>query len=141
MLDRDAIARPIPHQGAMCLLDRVVSHDPEAILCLAHSHTALDNPLRNEAGLPITAGIEYAAQAIAVHAALRRREGGPAGRGYLAVLSDVRWSRDRLDDIPGPLEVRAALLADAGGGLQYRFSVGAAGAEPALEGAQVIARA
>lgn len=140
MQDRDAISRLIPHDGAMCLLARVTAHDGVSIACEAVSHIDLANPLRNASGLPASAGIEYAAQAIALHAALRKPEGGPAGRGFLAVLSDVRWSRERLDDLPEPLLIRAELLADTGGGLQYRFEVGPVDA-PVLEGTQVIAKA
>jgi predicted hotdog family 3-hydroxylacyl-ACP dehydratase len=140
LLDKDAIARLIPHQGAMCLLARVVAHDPNVIVCEADSHTDPANPLRNAKGLPSSAGVEYAAQAIALHAALRRPDGAPAGRGFLAVLSDVRWVRERLDDLTAPLIVQAQLLADTGGGLQYRFSVGAPDQPAAIEGVQVIAR-
>lgn len=138
-LDRDAIARLIPHQGAMCLLARVVRYDGASILCETESHHDPANPLRAGEVLPATAGIEYAAQAIALHAALGKQAGAPVGRGFLAVLSDVRWIRDRLDDLPAPLTIEAELLADTGGGLQYRFSVSSNGAR-ALEGVQVIAR-
>ncbi len=141
LLDKEAIARLIPHQGAMCLLARVIAYDAAAISCEADSHRDPANPLRNAEGLPSTTGVEYAAQAIALHAALRKQDGAPAGRGFLAVLSDVRWSRDRLDDLEGPLLIQADLLADTGGGLQYRFSVSVAGQAPVIEGAQVIARA
>lgn len=140
LLDHDAITRLIPHQGAMCLLARVVAHDAAVIVCEADGHADPANPLRNADGLPASAGVEYAAQAIALHAALRKQDGAPAGRGFLAVLSDVRWSRDRLDDVPGPLTIRAEMLADTGGGLQYRFAVGASGQAPVIEGVQVIAR-
>lgn len=139
MLDHDAIARLIPHAGAMCLLARVTEHNATSITCEADSHRAAANPLRNGRALPVSAGIEYAAQAIALHAALRKA-GGPAGGGFLAVLSEVRWNHARLDDLPEPLIIQADLLADTGGGLQYRFSVGAAGETPAIEGIQVIAR-
>ncbi len=141
MLDQSAIARLIPHQGAMCLLARVVAHDGASITCEAVNHADPSNPLRNAGGLPVTAGIEYAAQAIALHAALRKQGGAPAGRGYLAVLSDVRWREERLDHLPGPLLIQAELLADTGGGLQYRFTVATPGQPPAIEGTQVIAKA
>ena len=140
-LNREAIAQLIPHGGAMCLLERVISYDATAILCEADNHATPDHPLRNALGLPASAGIEYAAQAIAVHAALRKPGGGPAGRGFLAVLSDVFWRSDRLDDLPGPLRIHAELLADTGGGLQYRFRVGDQAGQWVLEGTQVIARA
>lgn len=139
VLDRNAIARLIPHQGAMCLLARVVAYDLQSITCEADSHRDPANPLRADEMLPASAGVEYAAQAIALHAALRKEGGGPAGRGFLAVLSDVRWCRHRFDDESGPLRVHAELLADTGGGLQYRFSVGPEDA-PVVEGTQVIAR-
>jgi predicted hotdog family 3-hydroxylacyl-ACP dehydratase len=141
MLDHDAIARLIPHQGAMCLLARVVAQNATFITCEADNHADPANPLRNSGGLPVTAGVEYAAQAIALHAALRKREGGPAGRGFLAVLSDVRWTHERLDDLPGPLTIHIDLLADTGGGLQYRFTVGSQAGAPVLEGVQVVAKA
>ena len=96
--------------------------------------------LRAGDALPASAGIEYAAQAVALHAALRKEGGGPAGRGFLAVLSDVRWTRESLDDLPAPLVIRADLLADTGGGLQYRFEVGPAEGAPVIEGTQVIAK-
>ena len=43
-LDRDWIARHIPHQGSMCLLDGVEEWDAQHILCRATSHRAPDNP-------------------------------------------------------------------------------------------------
>ena len=38
VLSRDAIAALIPHQGAMCLLDEVLSADDDGIVCRAVSH-------------------------------------------------------------------------------------------------------
>ena len=51
--------------------------------------------------LPASAAIEYAAQAMAVHAALTR--GGPPQRGFLVVASGVTWTKDRLDGAGAPL--------------------------------------
>ena len=69
MLDRAAIAASIPHHGAMCLLDAVVDWSETAIFCRAVSHTDPANPLRADGRLGAEAGIEYAAQARAVHGA------------------------------------------------------------------------
>lgn len=115
----------IPHAGAMCLLARVIAVDALMIQCEADSHVDLANPLRNAGGLPVAAGIEYAAQAVALHAALQSEDNGPPKEGSLAVLSDVSWRVDRLDDVAGPLAVRATLLAGTSGGRQYSFEVGA----------------
>ena len=70
MLDRTAIAARIPHQGDMCLLDTVRDWNASIIQCTASSHRRADNPLRNDAQLGIAAGIEYAAQAMALHGGL-----------------------------------------------------------------------
>lgn len=68
--DHAWIAAHIPHQGDMCLLDRVVKWDEQRIQCQAGSHRLGDNPLRSRDRLSAACGIEYAAQAMAVHGAL-----------------------------------------------------------------------
>ena len=60
MLDRDAIAKLLPHAGRMCLLDRVLHWDERSIRCAAVSHRDADHPLRGATGLATLAGIEYA---------------------------------------------------------------------------------
>ena len=85
-LDRDAIMRRIPHQGTMCLLDAVLAWDDDHIRCSASSHLQPDHPLRAHGRLGAACGVEYAAQAMAVHGALvgagaRGRGGQCAARG------------------------------------------------------------
>ncbi len=133
------IGQMIPHAGAMCLLARVVASDAQSIRCEADSHADTANPLRNVRGLPVTAGIEYAAQAVALHAALQRESGGGVQSGALAVLSDVAWTVEQLDQLAGPLTVEAILIAGTAGGRQYSFSVGGAGGEPVLAGVMIVA--
>ena len=70
LLQQADIARRIPHQGRMCLLDAVTEWDGAHIVCQASSHRASDNPLRAEGRLGAACGVEYAAQAMAVHGAL-----------------------------------------------------------------------
>lgn len=120
-LNADALCALIPHAGTMCLLGRVVHWDHEAIHCLAESHRDPANPLRRLGQLPIIAGVEYAAQAMAVHAALA---GGRARRvGYIGALRDVRWTVERLDDIADPLQIHAGQVLGAAQGAIYTFSV------------------
>jgi predicted hotdog family 3-hydroxylacyl-ACP dehydratase len=69
-LDRAWIESRIPHHGPMCLLDEVIGWDTERITCISGSHRSADNPLRARGRLGIACGIEYAAQAMAVHGAL-----------------------------------------------------------------------
>jgi predicted hotdog family 3-hydroxylacyl-ACP dehydratase len=127
MLNRTWIEARIPHKGTMCLLDGVDSHDEHTIVCSALSHRSPDNPLRDEAGLGIAAGIEYAAQAMAVHGALRDGAAGTAGGGYLVSARDVTWSVQRLDSLAGPLSVRAQRLSGTASNVMYSFSLHADG--------------
>ena len=47
-LDDAAIARLVPHQGGMCLLDRALDWDAAQITCETAAHAAPDNPLRRD---------------------------------------------------------------------------------------------
>ena len=69
-MDRTQIATLIPHAGAMCLLDAVIAWDATTITCLASSHRTPTNPLAARGRLEVVCGVEYAAQAMAVHGAL-----------------------------------------------------------------------
>jgi len=123
MLDRDWIAARIPHQGSMCLLDAVVEWSESAIRCTASSHRLADNPLRAEGRLGIVAGIEYAAQAMAVHGALLAPPKGQPRQGYLASVRNVDLLAERLDDQADDLDIAAERLAGDGNNILYQFSV------------------
>lgn len=104
----------------MCLLDRVVHWDARSILCAALSHRDAANPLREAGGLPVWAGIEYAAQAAAVHGALLLPRSAPRA-GLLAALRNVNAAYEWLDRIDAELTLGATLMhADAAGGI-YGF--------------------
>ncbi|MBV8665952.1 MAG: 3-hydroxylacyl-ACP dehydratase [Burkholderiaceae bacterium] len=125
------IASLIPHQGAMCLLERVLEWDATRIRCSAISHRDPQHPLRTAAGLPAACGIEYAAQAVAVHGGLLAPQAGAPESapiaGYLANARDVSWNVDRLDDLSGELAVEAEQLISEGGRSIYAFSLSHAG--------------
>jgi len=123
-IGRETVCDLIPHGGLMCLLDEVESWDETHILCLAHSHRSLDNPLRDERGLAAIHGVEYGAQAMAVHGALlARRDGRRLGAGYLAALREVQLRARRLDTVSGALRVSAHRLLADGGNLMYQIKV------------------
>ena len=122
-LGRAAIARLVPHAGAMCLLDRALAWDAEGIACEADGHRDPGNPLRRDGRLSAVCGVEYALQAMALHGALLA---GAAAQpaGYLSSLRDVSLGgAGRLDAAAGPLGVRARALAAEAGGFIYRFEV------------------
>jgi len=127
VLDRRWIAAHIPHQGDMCLLDAVMDWSDAAIVCRAMSHTDPANPLRAEGRLGAAAGIEYAAQAMAVHGALIAGDDAEPRQGYLTSVRSVALHVARLDDLPGALDVRAERLSGDGNHILYQFRLEHAG--------------
>jgi len=130
-----ALARLLPHRGAMCLLDAIESASAESIACRASSHRSPDHPLRVDGRLPALAAIEYAAQAIAVHGGLQAAAAAP---GLLVAVRDVRLHAATLDELADDLLVRATRLAAGAGGLVYAFEV-SAGARLVAEGRATVA--
>lgn len=122
-LNRGDIAALIPHAGAMCLLDGVKEWDSTRICCVSRSHLDTENPLRVNGMLSALCGIEYAAQAMAVHAGLTGNAKAKPRSGYLASLRDIECSRDRLDDVDGDLVVEAERLAGDGARVMYGFTL------------------
>jgi predicted hotdog family 3-hydroxylacyl-ACP dehydratase len=112
LIDKPGIARMIPHAGSMCLLDGVLSWDWAGIRCATDTHRQMDNPLRRDCRLGILCGVEYAAQAMALHGALAAGDPGEARArvGYLASLRGLACHAHRLDLLPGTLIVEADRL-------------------------------
>lgn len=125
--DHAWIAARIPHHGNMCLLDAVLQWDADSIVCRASSHTAVDHPLRAEGTLGVANGIEYAAQAMAVHGALLAGSDAAPAAGYLTSVRDVRWSVPRLDTLGPELQVQAQRLSGDSNTILYSFQVQAGG--------------
>ncbi|MHB1605083.1 MAG: hypothetical protein ACYCTV_01630 [Leptospirales bacterium] len=122
LIDQSGISRLIPHSGAMVLLDGVLDWDADHIRCIATSHHHVDNPLRDCGRLHCLCGIEYAAQAMAIHGSLVNLNGdGPPGRGYLASIRDLEYSTEWLDTAPAVLEIWAKCLLHDGSRSIYQF--------------------
>jgi len=124
--ERKAIADLIPHHGDMCLLDRIVACDRDHIVCRATGHRSGAHPLRADGVLPAVCGIEYGAQAIALHGALH---GGGRRAGLLAGVRDVTLAVERLDDVADDLVVSAHRLIGDGRAVLYAFALHASGRE------------
>ena len=135
-LDRQWIEQHIPHKGRMCLLDEVLSWDASRIRCRSSTHRAADNPLRAHGRLGAACGIEYAAQAMAVHGALiaasaplasimPRTERGSIGDavGYLASVRNVALFVERLDDLETDLIASAERITGDNRTVLYEFVV------------------
>ena len=123
LIDKPGIARLIPHAGAMCLLDGVLSWDAAGIRCTTASHRSLDNPLRRNGQLSAMCGVEYAAQAMAIHGALTASGSHSPRVGYLASLRAVTVHADRLDRLQGSLTVEAERLHGDADRAIYQFTL------------------
>jgi predicted hotdog family 3-hydroxylacyl-ACP dehydratase len=127
-MNRAWIEARIPHQGLMCLLDEVIAWNSQHIRCSTGTHRAPDNPLRAHDRLGIACGVEYAAQAMALHGALT---GGTAGAtacvaarvGLLASVREMRLHALRLDDIESDLLCEVAYVAGDGLTALYEFNL------------------
>lgn len=133
LADKQAIAALIPHAGSMCLLDGVLACDAQRIRCMAHSHRAADNPLRTAVGLPVLCGIEYAAQAMAVHGGMTSPPHAKPRAGYLVGVRDVVCRVPRLDELGQELIVEAEKLMGDEARVMYQFSL-SAGETEVLQG-------
>jgi predicted hotdog family 3-hydroxylacyl-ACP dehydratase len=132
-MNRSWIEARIPHQGRMCLLDEVIDWDAHHIRCRTETHRAPDNPLRSHEHLGIACGIEYAAQAMALHGALAggapaggasdASTGSPSRVGLLASVRDVRLHVLRLDDIESDLICEVTHLAGDSLTALYEFAL------------------
>ena len=112
----------------MCLLDHVVVWDQKHIECCASSHRAADNPLRTQGRLGAACGIEYAAQAMAVHGALLAPSESACARvGFLVSVRGAHLNAVRLDDISTDLQIEASCITQSENNILYQFSVSAAG--------------
>jgi predicted hotdog family 3-hydroxylacyl-ACP dehydratase len=141
VLNRDAIAALIPHQGAMCLLEEVLSTNDAGIVCRAVSHRDSGHPLREDGILPAVCGIEYAAQAMAVHGASSGRPQGTARQTrHAGGRAGCRLHVERLDDMRTISSFpRCMLVAEEGGSSTSSFS--SAGAKELVRGRAAVSLA
>lgn len=122
-LDRAGIAERIPHHGDMCLLDAVIEWDEDSIVCQSDRHRTADNPLRADGRLGAATGVEFAAQAMAVHGALLADQTSAPKKGYITRVQRVQLFVPKLDDVMGPLTIRAERQMGNEQIVRYSFTV------------------
>ncbi len=131
MMSMPAIEMLLPHAGRMRLIDRVVSYDDQSIVCESDSHRAADHPLAEAGVLSILCGLEYGAQAMAIHGALLASGGSSGARtrhGLLVAASDLQWTVERLDRCAAPLVIKVVSEFRSGNQIAYRFEISASSA-------------
>ena len=117
------IAKVIPHTGNMCLLDGVLECDAQRIRCISRTHRDTNNPMRSGDELLALCGIEYAAQAMAVHGAWDAKFDSKPRAGYLAALRDIECCRMRLDDLSDDLIIDAEKVMGDEARVIYQFTI------------------
>ena len=95
-----------------------------SIICRSRSHLSPDNPLRTEGILSSIHSIEYAAQSMAIHGALKaKRKGNVMDQGVLVSMRGIKLETDRLDTLNSWLIISAQQLLNNPGNMIYSFSV------------------
>ncbi|MCD6035035.1 MAG: 3-hydroxymyristoyl-ACP dehydratase [Rickettsiales bacterium] len=118
-LSRQNIESRIPHKGTMCLLEEVLHWDETSIRCHAINLTDPAHPLRHNGVLSSVCGIEYGAQAMAIHGSLLDNKAQK--EGYLVALRNVLLHVPRLDVRSDTLDIEATKLHHGDESSLYRF--------------------
>ena len=137
-LDHAGIAARVPHAGRMCLLDALLSWDADHARCSIDNHTDPAHPLRTPRGLLAPVAIEYASQAMALHAGLSAAPGSAPRAGFLASARNVVAQATRLDTAAGPLTVNVQRLLGDTKQAQYRFTLHDAAGALLVEGRTTV---
>jgi predicted hotdog family 3-hydroxylacyl-ACP dehydratase len=125
MFSNSELCELIPHSGKMCLIDSINKWDSESIICTTKTHQNQDNPLLFNGILPVSALIEYGAQAMAIHGALIAKESKEKMQeGYLAALKDVIFFNDfEINNISSSLIIEATRKFASQGNMIYEFLI------------------
>lgn len=129
IVEKSELAALLPHANGMVLLDTVRAWDGESIECLALSHVSADNPLAIDGRVSVYAGVEYAAQAMALHNALLASQRASSEKaehprqGVVAVVSKLKSSIGFLSDCADQLQIKVALVESAGDSSMYDFEL------------------
>ena len=114
----------LPHRGSARMLERVVRWDDTHLVAVTSTHRAAMNPLMHDGRLASVHLIEYGAQAMALHGALRSIAAGSTPQSALLVaVRDFTASRDYVHDLDGEIEIIARELLSTATGWQYSFEV------------------
>ncbi|HTT09980.1 MAG TPA: hydroxymyristoyl-ACP dehydratase [Burkholderiaceae bacterium] len=119
----DRIEHLLPHVGAMRMIAAVVRWSDEDIECTVLSHRDAANPMRIDGRLPAVCGLEYGAQAMALHGALVAGRDAKPRVGLLVAAHELAWQVARLDTIAGALTVCARCLLGSAYQVAYEFDL------------------
>ncbi|WP_106478851.1 ApeP family dehydratase [Phytohalomonas tamaricis] len=111
------IASLVPHQGPMCLLDDVIACDARSLTArvIPRRDSLLVDLARPEAGIPVWAGLEWMAQAVAAWAGLNSPADIPPRIGLLLGTKHYSATCEHLPfDVPVDVVITLDFQADNG---------------------------
>jgi predicted hotdog family 3-hydroxylacyl-ACP dehydratase len=122
------LAQLLPHSGRMVMIDRVSHWDPDSIVCTSTRHLDPTNPLRGRRGLAAVCGLEFGAQAMAIHGSLVAarsavHSAGAPRFGMIIAANQLAWSSPLLDDAGDQLTIRAWRLFGSDNQIVYGFAL------------------
>jgi len=134
ILNREEIERRLPHAGVMSLLDKIIQADETTLTAQAVSYRDADNPLRVNGKITMVNGIEYAAQAMAVHGALvleKKQEENKAelksSQGYIATVRNIELNSPYFPEADpsssAALLIKVKQLMSDQNGFTYQFDI------------------
>ncbi|MEC4680246.1 MAG: 3-hydroxylacyl-ACP dehydratase [Nitrospirota bacterium] len=123
-LSKLELSKFLPHGKDMCLLSSVEYWDASSITCLTSTHQDQDNPLRQHGRLGMISGLEYAAQAMAVHVGLTTNiSEHNASVGYLGAVRDLQVHSRTFQEFAEDLTIEANILLEQSMSFIYTFSI------------------
>jgi len=129
-LNSQEIEQRLPHAGKMSLLDKVSYADLTVLKASASSYLNSDNPLRFNGKLASINGIEYAAQAMAIHSHLLseakksgKGEQDATQTGYIATIRNVEINTPFFPETKAIIAIEVAQLMSDTNGFTYQFQI------------------
>ena len=119
-LNHKEIEQRLPHAGTMSLLNEVIEANSNSLTALAKSHLETNNPLRLNGKIATVNGIEYAAQAMAIHGSLLS-DISPAG--YIAAVRNIDINVPFFPETDAPLIIEVQRLMSDKNGFSYQFYI------------------
>lgn len=119
-LTHQQIEQRLPHAGKMCLLHEVIAADEQSLTATANSHLEADNPLRVDGKIAAINGVEYAAQAMAVHGSFLSDK---PRAGFIATLRNIELHRPYLPENGELLYIKVQQLMSDNNGFTYQFTI------------------
>jgi len=125
-LNSQEIEQRLPHAGKMSLLDKVTHADRLTLSASAVSHLSSNNPLRLNHKLSSINGIEYAAQAMAIHgfllSELKQTEASTQTR-YIATIRNIDIFTPFFPETESVIKIEVEQLMSDTNGFTYQFHI------------------